>query len=152
MRASHLGMRIYTAFISGVVLTTCLFAGHTALNGTWVLEPTSSDFGGQPVIQTGTVTINERQGDITVSRDFKYEGASETFFYRDMTDSENNATIHSGKELKSKAHWDHDVLKVITTQSGVPTTESFMLAANGSMTVSIAKPGSKTITLVFVRK
>jgi hypothetical protein len=125
---------------------------HTALNGTWVLEPTQSDFSGQPVIQTGSVTINEREGDITVSRDFKYEGAGQTSFYRDMTDSENNATIHSGKDVKSKAKWDHDVLKVVTTQSGVVTTESFTLAANGSMTVNIVKAGSKPITLVFVRK
>jgi hypothetical protein len=147
-------MKTCTSIITAtLVIALSAFAGsHTALNGTWVLEPTGSDFGGQPVIQTGTVTINERQGDISVARDFKYEGASETFFYRDMTDSENNATIHSGKELKSKASWDHDVLKVVTTQSGVVTTESFMLAANGRMTASIAKPGSKTITLVFVRK
>jgi hypothetical protein len=148
-RASYPAMKI----LMGMALTTALIAGgHTLLNGTWVLEPTQSDFSGQPVIQTGTVTINERQGDITVSRDFKYEGASETFFYRDMTDSENNATIHSGKELKSKAKWDHDALKVITTQSGVVTTETYSLAANGSMTATVAKPGSKTITLVFVRK
>jgi hypothetical protein len=146
-------MRTYTAFITGVVFTTCLFArDHVALNGTWVLEPTQSDFSGQAVIQTGTVTINEREGDITVSRDFKYQGADETFFYRDMTDSENGATIHSSKDVKSKARWDHDVLKVVTTQSGVVTTESYALAANGSMTVSVTKPGSKTITLVFVRK
>ena len=146
-------MKTRTSVLVGVALTTALFAGsHTLLNGTWVLEPTQSDFSGQPVMQTGTVTINERQGDITVSRDFKYEGASETFFYRDMTDSENNATIHSGKELKSKAKWDHDALKVITTQSGVVTTETYSLAANGSMTATVAKPGSKTITLVFVRK
>ena len=125
---------------------------HSALNGTWTLEPTQSDFSGQPVIQTGTVTINEREGDITVSRDFKYEGAAETFFYKDMTDSENNATIHSGKDVKSKAKWDHDVLKVITTQSGAVTTESYVLAANGTMTATVTKPGSKPITLVFVRK
>jgi hypothetical protein len=42
--------------------------------------------------QTGTVTINERRGIITVSRSFVYEGSTETFFYRDMTDSEDNAT------------------------------------------------------------
>jgi len=144
-------MKIFT---TGVLLLASFAFGrdHTSLNGTWTLEPTQSDFGGQPVIQTGTVTINERQGDITVSRDFKYEGASETFFYRDMTDSENNATIHSGKDLKSKAKWDHDLLKVVTTQSGVVTTESYMLAPNGTMTVNVVKPGSKTITLVFVRK
>ena len=136
-------------------MTTLLFAvsafarDHTALNGTWTLVPTKSDFAGQPVIQTGTVTINERQGDITVSRNFTYEGATETFFYRDLTDSENDATIHTGKDLKSKTRWDHDVLKVTTTQSGAITLESYTLAADGSMMVSVVKPDRKPITLVF---
>lgn len=49
--------------------------------------PARSDFAGQPVVQTDTVTINERDGDITVFRGFKYEGASDTFFYRDITTS-----------------------------------------------------------------
>ena len=31
---------------------------HSALNGTWTLVPAKSDFAGQPVVQTGTVTIN----------------------------------------------------------------------------------------------
>jgi hypothetical protein len=139
-------------------LTTLLFAfsafarDKTLLNGTWTLVPTKSDFAGQPVIQTGTVTINERDGDITVSRSFAYEGATETFFYRDITDSENSATIHSGKDLKSKTKWDHDVLKVITTQSGAVTIESYSLAANGAMLVNVVRPDRKPITLVFQRK
>ena len=87
-------MRTYsTLLIAGAVLTALLFAfsafarDHTALNGTWTLVPAKSDFAGQPVVQTGTVTINERQGIITVSRSFVYEGATETFFYSDITDS-----------------------------------------------------------------
>src|SRR5580658_9730163 len=125
-----------TTKITGAVLATLLFAftafarDRTALNGAWTLVPVKSDFAGQPVIQTGAVTINERDGDITVSRSFKYEGASDTFFYRDLTDSENNATIHSGKDLKSKTRWDHDVLKVTTTASGAITVESYSLAAD----------------------
>ena len=87
---------------------------HKALNGTWTLVPARSDFAGQSVVQTGTVTINERQGNITVSRSFVYEGANETLFYKDSTDSQNSATIHSSKELKSKTSWDHDILKVTT--------------------------------------
>src|SRR5277367_2413780 len=90
---------------------------HTEMNGTWVLVPTQSDFAGQPVMQTGTVTINEREGDITVSRDFTYQGADKTYFYKDMVDSENNATIRKN-DVKSKARWDHDALKVVTTQAG----------------------------------
>jgi hypothetical protein len=137
---------------------TLLFAlsafgyNHNALNGTWTLVPTKSDFGGQPVIQTGTVTIDERQGNITVSRSFQYEGAGQTFFYSDMTDSQNNATIHDGKEVKSKARWDHDVLKVTTTQNGVSTVENYTLAADGTLMANVVRPGGKTITLYFQRK
>ena len=152
-------MRTYSATaITGAVLTTLLFAfsafahDHTALNGTWTLVPARSDFAGQPVVQTGTVTINERQGIITVSRNFVYEGATETFFYRDITDANNKATIHTGKDLKSKTSWDHDVLKVTTTQDGAITIESYTLAADGTMLVSVVRPEHKPITLVFQHK
>jgi hypothetical protein len=81
-----------------------------------------------------------------------YAGATETFFYKDVTDAENNATIHTGKDLKSKTRWDHDVLKVTTTQSGAITLESYSLAADGSMTVDVVRPERQPITLVFQRK
>ena len=102
--------------------------------------PARSDFAGQPVVQTGTVTIADRQGIIIVSRSFVYAGATETYFYRDITDAENNATIHTGKDLKSKTRWDHDVLKVTTTQSGAVTLESYTLAADGTMMVNVLRP------------
>ena len=143
--------------VRGAVLTTLLFAfsafasDHSALNGVWTLVPANSDFAGQPVVQTGTVTINDRQGNITVSRSFVYEGATETFFYRDMTDGEHNATIHSGKDFKSKTKWDHGVLKVTTTQDGAITIETYTLAPDGRMTVSVVRPEQKPITLVFQR-
>jgi hypothetical protein len=152
-------MRTYSnTTIAGAVLTTLLFAfpafahDHSALNGTWTLEPAKSNFAGQPVVQTGTVTISDREGIIIVSRNFVYEGATETFFYSDLTDSEHNATIHTGKDLKSKTRWDHDVLKVTTTQSGAVTLESYSLAADGAMLVSVIRPEHKPITLVFERK
>src|ERR1700733_11701262 len=137
-----------TSTIIGPVLTTFLFTAtamahqHTALNATWTLVPAQSNFAGQPVIQTGTVTINERDGDITVSRNFKYEGITDSFFYRDITDSENTATIHTGKELKTKTSWDHDVLKVTNTnrQSGAVTRESYTLAPDGTLLDSVVGP------------
>jgi hypothetical protein len=139
-------------------LATLLFAfsasarDHSALNGTWTLVPAKSDFAGQPVVQTGTVTIAaDRQGVIIVSRNFIYEGATETFFYKDVTDSENNATIRNGKDLKTKTRWDHDDLKVTTTQSGATTLETYTLAADGAMLVSVLRPDHKPITLVFQR-
>jgi hypothetical protein len=135
--------------IALATLTTLLLAfsafarDHSALNGTWTL---------QPVVQTGTVTIADRQGIIIVSRRFVYAGATETYFYRDITDAENNATIHTGKDFKSKTRWDHDVLKVTTTQSGAATLESYTLAADGTMMVNVLRPEHKPITLVFHRE
>lgn len=147
------GMRILP--IAAITLLFGLSAfgrEHKELNGTWTLVPTKSDFAGQPVMQTGTVTINERQGDITVARNFAYEGAGETFFYRDMTDGQNSATIHAGKDFKSKTKWDHDVLKVITTQNGATTVESYTLGADGVLMANVVSPGRKPITLYFERK
>jgi len=147
-----------TTRITGAVLTALLFAcsafahEHTALNGTWTLVPAKSDFAGQRVVQTGTVTINEREGIITVSRSFVYEGATQTYFYNDMTDADNNATIHTGKDLKSKSSWDHDVLKVTTTESGAVTLERYTLAADGTMIVSVVRPDRKPLSLVFQRQ
>ena len=148
-----------TSTITGGVLATLLFAfsafagDHSVLNGTWKLEPTKSDFAGQPVVQTGTVTINEQRGVTVVSRSFVYEGATETFFYRDSTgNSQNSTTIHTGKDLKTKTKWDHDVLKVTTTQPGTVTHESYTLAADGTMLVNVERPEHRPITLVFQRQ
>jgi hypothetical protein len=114
--------------------------------------PAQSNFAGQPVVQTGTVTISDRDSTIVVTRRFKYEGATETFFYNDDIGTQNNATIHTDKDLKTKAKWDHDVLKVTTTQSGATTLESYTLAPNGKMMVTVERPERKPITLVFERK
>jgi hypothetical protein len=139
-------------------LTTLLVAcsafarDHSAMNGTWTLVPAKSDFAGQSVVQTGTVTISDHDGIIIVQRNFTYAGATETFFYRDITDAENNATIHTGKDLKSKTRWDHDVLKVTTTQPGSVTVESYSLATDGDMMATVLRAAQKPITLVFQRK
>ena len=144
---------INVCVVAGLLMASSVFArDHTILNGTWTMVPAKSDFAGQPVIQTGTVTINEREGNITVTRNFKYEGTAETFFYKDMTDSENSATIHNGKDLKSKTKWDHNVLKVLTTQSGVTTVESYTLNPDGTMTAAVMVPSHKPITLTFERQ
>jgi hypothetical protein len=144
--------------IIGAALTAVLFAcsafahDHNAMNGTWTLVPTRSEFAGQPVMQTGTVTISSEGDVIIVTRSFAYEGASETYFYKDLTDAQNNATIKSGKDLKSKTKWDHDSLKVTTTQSGAVTVESYSLTPDGTMLANVVRPDHKPITLVFERK
>jgi hypothetical protein len=119
------------------------------MTGDWTLVPAKSDFAGQPVVQTGTVTIHEQQGVIVVTRSFVYEGANETYFYNDSTGSENNSTIHSGKDLKSKTRWDHDVLKMTTTRSGAVTIESYRLTSDGTLLVNVERPDHPPFTLVF---
>jgi hypothetical protein len=144
--------------IAGAVLTTILWAGpayardHSSMTGDWTLVPAKSDFAGQPVVQTGSVTIHEQQGVIVVTRNFVYEGVDETYFYSDSTGSENNSTIHSGKDLKSKTRWDHDVLKVTTTRSGSVTLESYRLTSDGTLLVDVERPDHRPITLVFRRQ
>jgi hypothetical protein len=147
-----------TSAITGAVLTTLLVtlsafaSNHSALNGTWTLVPAKSDFAGQPVVQTGTVRINDREGVVVVTRSFVYEGATETFFYDDSTgNSRNSTTVRTGNNLKTKTVWDHDVLKVTTTLSGAVTQESYSLAADGTMLVSVLRPDHRPFTLVFQR-
>lgn len=144
--------------ITGAVLTMLLFAlplaanDHAAFNGTWTLVPARSNFAGQPVVQTGTVTISSQDRVIIVERNFKYEGAGETYFYSDISDANGGATIHTGKDLKSKTKWDHDILKVTTTLDGAVTVESYALSLDGTMKVNVMRPGRKAVELAFERK
>jgi hypothetical protein len=62
------------------------------------------------VMKSGTITIDEREGNITVSRGFTYGGDNRIVFYNDSTVSQNDATVRRGDDLKSKIRWDHDVL------------------------------------------
>ena len=140
------------ALLTVVLALSASARDHKEFNGTWALLPARSDFAGQPVVETGTVTIAARDGVIIVTRSLVYKGATETYFYNDMTDAENKATIHTGKDLKSKTRWDGDVLKVTTTDFGAVTLESYMLAADGSMTVRVERPDRKPFTLTFERQ
>ena len=127
-------------------------ASHHSLNGTWALIPTRSDFAGQPVIQTGTVTINDRQHNIYISRNFTYDGANDTFSYGFSTDGRENSSIHEGKSFKSKARWDDNVLKVTTEQDGAVTKEHYSLAPDGSLMLTVERPDHRRITLFFQRQ
>lgn len=144
--------------VRGAALAALLlgFAGfardHSPLNGTWTLVASKSDFAGQPAVHSGSVTIDKRQGNTTVSRNFVYDGDTQTVFYSDITDSANHATIHAGKEIKSKTRWDHDVLTVTTTQGSAVTVETYSPGTDGTLRVSVVRPGQGPITMVFERK
>jgi hypothetical protein len=149
---------VRTSILAGSVLSIPLLtfqvvaSDHSVLNGTWTLVPTNSDFNGQAVIQTGTVTIADRDGAIVVTRDFKYEGAGGSFFYKDTLGNEDNSTIHSTADLKTKTKWEHNVLKVTTTRTGQVTVETYHLAPDGTLTATVEVPGHPPATLHFERK
>jgi hypothetical protein len=141
-----------TFLITSLLAISAFARDHSVLNGTWTLEPAQSSFNGQPAMQTGNVTISDRDGAIAISRDFQYEGVARTYFYKDSLGNEENSTIHASPDLKTKTKWEHDVLTVTTTQPGSVTVETYRLAPDGSMTVDVSTSGRQPITLHFKRQ
>jgi hypothetical protein len=146
--------KIFLGYTFGLVLfaTAVIAANHHSLNGTWALEPTRSNFGGEPAIQTGTVTINDREHNITVTRNFNYDGANQSFEYSFTTDGRENSSIHQGKSFKSKAKWEADVLRVTTIENGATTVERFSLSPDGSLMLVVDRPEHRPVTLFFQRQ
>jgi hypothetical protein len=146
-------MRTSVTILATLLVTFPAFSrDHNILNGTWTLVPAQSNFGGQPVIQTGTITIGDREGAIVLSRNFQYEGATATTFYKNSLGNQDNSTIHTSRDAKTKTKWEHDVLTVTTTEAGKVTVESYHLAPDGTMTANVEIPGHDPITLHFERR
>ena len=141
-----------TGGLTLLVFTGLAFASdHRTLNGTWTLAPSRSEFNGQPAIQTGKITINNREHNIFISRNFNYDGANGSFEYTYTVDGHENTSIKEGKAFKTKAKWDDNALKVKTTQNGIETTESYSLAPDGSMVLVVDRPGHAPLALRFQR-
>jgi|SRR5579864_2936272 len=125
---------------------------HKDYNGTWTLLPERSDFAGQPPIQSGTVTIKDGEDSVVVERRFTYGDAGITYFYRDTIASTHGGTVHAAKDVKSKTKWDHDILRITTTQPNGVTEESYSLTNEGLLQIDIEKPGGAPTRLVFARQ
>jgi hypothetical protein len=125
---------------------------HHALNGTWRLIPARSELAGEPVIPTGTITIDDRQHNISITRNFNYEGLNQTVSFSFSTDGRENSSIHQGKSFKSKAKWEGNELKVLSTQDDGTSTERFNQSGDGTMMLVVERPGHRTITLFFERQ
>jgi DNA primase len=142
-------------FLTGA-LTLAFFAGltfaanHHELNGTWDLVPARSQFNGQPALQTGTVTINDREHNVYVSRDFNFDQGNTTVSTNFSTDARHNASIKE-PGFKSKAKWEGDVLKVTTVQNGVTIVERYSLQGDGTMMLQVDRTGLPAETLYFQR-
>lgn len=141
-------------FAVGLVLfaASAPAANHHKLNGTRSLEPTRSDFAGEPAIQTGAVTINDREHNIAVSRNFSYDGENHSYEYSFTTDGRENSSIKQGTTFKSKAKWEGDTLKVTTTDNGLTVVERYSLASDGSLMLAVERPNHRPVTLFFQRR
>jgi hypothetical protein len=91
-----------------------------------------------------------REGNIYVSRNFNYDetgrSASTTF----DTDARAKTSIKE-PGLKSKTEWKGDVLQVTTTREGAVTVERYRLLDDGTMVLTVDRPGHPAETLFFRR-
>lgn len=134
-------------------LATIVFATQKhELNGTWVLVPTRSQFGGEPVIQTGTVTIADREHNIYISRNYNFDGESGVVSYQTSTDGRENSSIHEGKAFKTKAKFEGGDLVVRSTEDNITTTERYHLNPDDTMSLTVDRPGHHTLVLFFERQ
>ena len=145
---------IFLATAASLILSAALASAsdHHRLNGTWKLAPMQSEFNGQPAIQTGMVTINNREHNIYISRNFNYDGANQSFEYTFTVDGRENTSVKEGKAFKVKAKWDDDALQVKTTQNDTVTTERYTLAPDGTMILLVERPGHAALALHFQRQ
>lgn len=125
--------------------------GHQTLNGTWKLVPSQGELDGKPVVQTGTVTIRDREHNIYISRSYTYDGVNDTHRYNFSTDARENSTVRDGKTLKTKAKWDGDTLVVTTLKDNAEAVERYDLEPDGTLRLRIEQPGQPVVTLHFQR-
>jgi hypothetical protein len=136
-----------------VVAGSAFAVNHHELNGTWQLVPARSEFNGEPAIQTGTVIINDRERNIYVQRNFNFDGANQSTSTSFSTDAREKTSIKDKEQgFKSKAKWDSDVLKVVTTQEGINITERYSLRDDGTMMLQIDRNGHQPEALFFQRQ
>lgn len=145
--------KIFAGVAVLLLFVTCpaFSRGHHDLNGTWKLIPARSEFDGQAVVQTGTVTINNREHNIYISRNYTYNGENETHSYNFSTDGPENSTVRDGKTLKSKAKWEGDTLVVTTMKDNESAVEHYNLAPDGTLRLFIERPAHAPVTLYFQR-
>ncbi len=144
---SFLGVVSMFTFFAAAALAN----NHRQLNGMWQLVPARSELHGEPAIQTGTVSINDREGNIWVERNFNLDNGNSTVSTSFATDSRHNASIKE-PGFKSKAKWEGDMLKVTTTHEGITTVERYSLAGDGSMMLQVDRTGRPSETLYFQRQ
>lgn len=124
---------------------------HHELNGTWQLLPARSELHGAPAVETGTVTINDRDGNVYVNRSFNYDAANQSASTAFSTDAHVKTSIKE-PGFKSKAKWEGDTLRVVTMYEGGTMTERYSLLPDGVLMLQVDRTGHQPETLYFQRQ
>jgi hypothetical protein len=124
---------------------------HHDLNGTWILIATPHQPNGASAIGAGTVVIEDRQGNVYISQNFTYSSPVQGVSTALTLDGRRGATARDGN-LTGKAKWENGALQVKTTENGLTSVERFSLQPEGTMMLTLDRPGSPTATLFFRRE
>ena len=145
--------RILTySLLSAIGLSCALASNHSSLNGTWALVPTRSNFAGEPMIQSGSVTITDREHNIFISKKYNFDGQNTTVNYETSIDGRENSSIREGKTFRTKAKWEGNELVVTSSQDNVVTKERYTLNADGTLTLTEERSGHPVVRLFFERQ
>jgi hypothetical protein len=142
--------------VAAALLLLCLAAvpasAHPNLSGHWVLIPEQSTYHGQPATQSGDITIEQRHGQLFISRHLFIDGPNGGMEFNFTTDGHEGSTIHLGKEMKTKSEWDGDTLKVRTKRNGDVTLEQYRISPErDQLVLTVETPDHQVSTLVFHR-
>ena len=151
MRLLSSKISIPTAVLLAFFAAPAFSRGHHELNGTWKLIPAQGELAGEKVTQTGTVTINDREHNVYISRNYAYNGATQSHSSNFTTDGRENSTIKNGKSFRSKAKWEGDTLVVTTTEDNTTAVERYTLEPDGTLKLYIEHEGQPPTTLHFQR-
>jgi hypothetical protein len=127
------------------------WAGRRDLNGTWTLIAPRSTFNGEPAMTAGTVVINDFEDNISLAENFTYANPLQQATASFSIEGRHNEKIRQGN-LEARAKWDHETLEVDATENGVPQVQRFNLLPDGTMMMTLERPGHPTVSLLFERQ
>ena len=121
-------------------------------SGVWKLDRDKSDLsgspGGGPRMATPSMTIEHKDPQLIIKRQFEFQGEERTQESKYTTDGKPNTNEgFRGRTFKSKTYWDGDRLVTEATretpQGTVETKEIYSLSEDGKMlTIEMSRVGA----------
>jgi hypothetical protein len=126
------------------------WAGRHDFNGTWTLLPLRSTFNGEPEMTAGTVVINNFEDKISLAENFAYTNPLQQATASFSIAGRHGEKIRQG-DLEARAKWDHETLEVDAAENGVPQVQRFSLLPDGTLMMTLERPGHPAVSLLFER-